>query len=119
MILTSSRIHRPGQQHNVSKLDSSKELLASVPGTCEINNHADTCCLGRNFVPVYFTGKVCEVTGYMEELPCQNNIEICTGATAYDTEFGDTVILIINEALWFGDRMRHSLINPNQVRSFG
>ena len=34
---------------------------------------------------------------------------------------GDTIILIINQGLWFGDNleMSHSLINPNQIRALG
>ena len=41
-------------------------------------------------------------------------------ATAYtDENTGITYILIVNEGLWFGERMKHSLINPNQCRKFG
>ena len=28
-------------------------------------------------------------------------------------------MLILHQALWFGDRMKNSLINPNQCRAFG
>ena len=34
-------------------------------------------------------------------------------------ESGETIILVINEALYFGAEMDHSLINPNQMRSYG
>jgi hypothetical protein len=27
--------------------------------------------------------------------------------------------MIINEGLWYGDKMDHSLINPNQLRYYG
>ena len=40
-------------------------------------------------------------------------------ATAYQDEDGAIYILIINEALYFGSSMDHSLINPNQIRHFG
>jgi hypothetical protein len=43
-----------------------------------------------------------------------------TAATAYTCQdTGQTYILVINEALWFGDRLAHSLINPNQLRFGG
>ena len=29
------------------------------------------------------------------------------------------LILIVNEALWYGDRLDHSLLNPNQLRHYG
>ena len=49
-----------------------------------------------------------------------NNIPIVQGATAYDCpDTGQTYILLINESLYFGTSMKHSLINPNQLRHFG
>jgi hypothetical protein len=48
------------------------------------------------------------------------DIPITSVATAWDhPETGETYILVINEALYFGDRMNHSLICPNQLRDFG
>jgi len=85
----------------------------------EIDSHADTCCLGANFTPLYFTGKICNITPFLDTLPSATNVEICTGATAYDDANGNTLILIINEALWLGDRMQHSLLNPYQIRAHG
>jgi len=88
-------------------------------GMCELDSHADTCCLGMNFVPIYFTGRICDVAPFLTDLPNQQGVQICSGATAYDNGNGGTYILIINEAIWFGDQMQHSLINPNQVRAYG
>jgi len=90
-----------------------------VEASCEIDSHADTCCLGVNFCPIYFTGKVCDVSPFLDTMTPQTNIEICTGATAYDDAEGNTKILVINEALWMGDHMAHSLINPYQMRAIG
>jgi hypothetical protein len=43
-----------------------------------------------------------------------------TGATAWtSSETGLTYILIFHEALWMGDVLSNSLMNPNQVRHFG
>jgi len=90
-----------------------------VEVSCEIDSHADTCCLGANFRPIYFTGKVCDVSPFLDTMAPQADIEICTGATAYDDDEGNTKILIINEALWMGHQMSHSLINPYQLRAIG
>ena len=32
---------------------------------------------------------------------------------------GDTFILVFNEALYYGETLDHSLINPNQLRAYG
>ncbi len=72
-------------------------------------------CLGMNFVPIYFTGKICNVAPFLSNLPNQQGVQICSGATAYDDGDGGTYIFVINEALWFGEKMQ----NPNQVRAYG
>lgn len=89
--------------------------------TSEIDNHADTCCLGPNFLQLYFYGKViCGVTGYLlESLPSQTDVEIFSAITAVDLIDGTTVLLVVNEGLWYGNRMSHSILNPNQIRVYG
>ena len=43
-----------------------------------------------------------------------------SGATAWDDPTtGETYILVINEALYYGTKLDHSLINPNQIRAYG
>jgi len=90
-----------------------------VVSNCKLNSHANTCCLGANFRPILFTGKVCDVSTFLDTLPAQGNVEICSGATAYEDEQGVTHILIVNEALWMGDYLQHSLLNPYQIRASG
>jgi len=48
-----------------------------------------------------------------------NDIPICTAATAVELDTEETIILQFGQGLWFGDRLNHSLINPNQCRSYG
>ena len=50
----------------------------------------------------------------MEKIP------VVTAVTAYDDPLsGNTVILVFNQALWFGRSMGKSLVATNQVRSYG
>jgi hypothetical protein len=43
-----------------------------------------------------------------------------SGATAYDDPVsGETFILVFHEPLYYGTKLDHSLINPNQVRAYG
>lgn len=89
------------------------------PYPSDIDNHADTICFGKNFRPIYFTSEVCQVSPFLEEYQQQDDIQICTAATAVDLDDGETIILQFGQGLWFGNRMNRSLINPNQCRSYG
>ena len=89
------------------------------PLPCELDNHADTTCFGKNFRVISFTSEVCSVSPYLSEYDSLEDIPICTAATAVELESGETIILKFGQGLWFGDRMEHSLINPNQCRSYG
>ena len=45
---------------------------------------------------------------------------MCSAEMAWDDpKTGLTYILEVNEGLWFGEQMRHSLANPNQCRAYG
>ena len=49
-----------------------------------------------------------------------NNVPIANVATAWQCPTtGQVFILVFHEALWMGDTMTHSLINPNQLRHYG
>ena len=48
------------------------------------------------------------------------NVPIVTGGTAWDDPLtGTTYILVFHEGLFYGPKLDHSLINPNQVRMHG
>ena len=86
----------------------------------EIDNHADTCCLGSNFTPIYFTNYTCNVTPFSEEYSVMKDVPIASGVTAWDNpDTGETILLQVNQGLWFGDKLECSLINPQQCREYG
>ena len=86
----------------------------------KIDNHADTTCLGENFTPLSFTGEVCGVSLFTDEYDSIKDVRVCSGATAWDdANTGLTYILIFHQSLWFGSKMKHSLICPNQCRVTG
>ena len=46
-------------------------------------------------------------------------VPIVSGATAYDVPgSNETIILVVNEELYFGTKLDHSLFNRNQMRSY-
>ena len=47
------------------------------------------------------------------------NVPICTYVNDLTLYSGEMVILDFGKGLWFGNRMKKSLINPNQCRKFG
>ena len=69
---------------------------------------------------MYYAGRVCDVPPYPDDYSPIKNILIVQDATAYQYPHkGQVYITILNEALWIGDSLKHSLINPNQLRNFG
>ena len=86
----------------------------------ELDSHADTVVLGRNCVILAYTGRECDVSPYTDFYDAIKGVPIVSGATAWTSErTGETHILIFHEALWMGDTLQHSLINPNQLRHYG
>ena len=83
-----------------------------------MDTNADTCCLGQNFVVLQYTQRTAEVFAYDDSLGSKT-ILIVSGATAYTCpNTHETYILVVNEALYYGKRLNHSLFNPNQVRMY-
>jgi hypothetical protein len=89
-------------------------------GPVELDNHADTHVLGRNCLVLFSSGRTCSVSPFSDKYKAMKDVPIVTAATAYDDEeSGRTIILILHEAIWLGDQMEHTLLNPNQCRSYG
>ena len=85
-----------------------------------MDSHADTTVLGSNCVVLAYTGKECEVLPYADEYDAIRSVPIVMGATVWtNSHDGGPILLEFNEALWMGDRLHHTLINPNQLQSYG
>jgi hypothetical protein len=89
-------------------------------GRSELDSHADTCVAGSNTIPLWYTDQVVSVSPFIGEYQPLRDIPVATVATAWDDpKDGSTTILIINEALYFGARLPHTLLCPNQLRFNG
>ena len=89
-------------------------------GRIKLDSHADTVVLGSNCVVLHHTGKISEVSPYTDEYEPITDVPVVRGATLWtDQHTNKEYILVFNEALWKGDTLTHSLINPNQLRTFG
>ena len=99
---------------DLSRLDTDGDR----EGYVELDTHADTCVAGKNFRMLEETGEVVNVTPFSDEYKAMKNVPITTVGTAYTSPTtGETVILVGHQHLYFGDRMDHSLWNPNQIRN--
>jgi hypothetical protein len=68
-------------------------------GTNEMDTHADTCVLGKNFIITQYTGRECDVVPYSDDYEAVTGVPIVTGATAWTNQVtGETWIILIHEA---------------------
>jgi hypothetical protein len=116
-LITSSR----RESRNLSSLhqgDTNKVQIADC--RIELDFHADTC--GVNHVARFleYYGQVVEVSGFSDTMQRLKDIPIVKAAVAYDNpQTGETVIVIINQALYFSSHLSHMLLNANQMRAYG
>jgi hypothetical protein len=86
----------------------------------EIDNHADTICAGPNWKLLELSGEYCTVSPFSTDYQPKQNIPIARCATTYTCPAsGDSVVLVADQVLWFGDGLHCSLINPHQIRYHG
>jgi hypothetical protein len=94
--------------------------LEETVGKCELDTHAENCVAGSNFLVCEFDGITCEVTPFTNQYQLMKDSPIVSAATAWmDNDTGEMIILYFNQVLWYGDKLIHSLINPNQLCHHG
>jgi hypothetical protein len=85
-----------------------------------LDSYADTCSINNIACILEYTGQTAEVTSFASSLQTLQDIPIVNAAVAYeDPESGEVIILIINQALYFGEQLDNILLNPNQMCSCG
>ena len=86
----------------------------------EIDNHADTICAGPNWKLLELSGEYCNVSPVSAEYQPKQNVPIAKCATTYTCPTtGNSVVLVADQVLWFGNELHCSLINPHQIWSHG
>ena len=85
-----------------------------------LDSHADTSCAGSNMAVLELTGETVTVYPFSDNLPAVQEVPIATVLTVWESpETGEPWMLVIHEALYFGDQLAESLLCPNQVRAAG
>ena len=65
-------------------------------------------------------GKECEASPYSSQYEAVQNVPVVTGATVWtNAADGTAYLLIFHESLWMGDKLDHTLVNPNQLWAYG
>ena len=109
------------------RLDS-KRLVLNIGNSLvsehrnECDSHADTCVCGNNFAILEGTvsTRTVSIYGFSNQSAAHKDVPIATVCTAYvHPDTGSAYLLVINEALYVGDKTRGSLLNPNQLRHYG
>ena len=101
--------------HNVASASGSETLHH-----CELDSHADTCCAGSNQLLIEETECKVDVRAYASSYEPIRDIPITTVATVWEDELsGHALALITCKALFLGEQLCGSLLNPNQLHTNG
>ena len=65
---------------------------------------------GAGFTVLAYTDRYVALRGYSDSSDEEGRVPVVTAATAIDLEDGTTIILIMNEVLWFGSFPIHDSI---------
>ena len=107
-------------KNKITKADYQHQPQSTLHGRIEVDTHADTTVLGSNCVVLTYTGKECEVSPYSSQYEAVQNVPVVTQATVWtNAADGTAYLLIFHESLWMGNKLDHTLVNPNQLRAYG
>ena len=85
-----------------------------------IDSWADTCCAGKHcYVQEFIEGKTVTASGFTSSLGSIKNLPIANVLYAYDDPGGFVILLECNNAIYLGDKMNDSLLNPIQSEENG
>jgi hypothetical protein len=109
------------ENNNLRNKSNDDRLLSAVDtfssGRLDLDSHADTCVLGKQFHIFEYTGEECNVSPYSKEYD-PVTVKIGHGKCAYDMPDGTTCILTIHHGLCMPNQ-EPSLLCPNQLRWHG
>jgi hypothetical protein len=110
--------HQAPPHLNISALTQQE----SETGLCraEFDTHADTCGINNVACILSYTEKTAHVSPFTLELNQMKDKPIVKAALAYDDSItGETFVIIVNQAIYFGNSLPHILLHPNQMRAHG
>lgn len=118
----SRRLQRTVAPLNISQVTHRSEDGSEHIKHCrsKLDSHADTCGVNIVAKALEYYGAVAEVSGFVNSMDAITDAPIVKAAVAYeDLNTGETFVLDIDQALYFGDQLTHILLNPNQMKIHG
>ena len=119
-IVAAPFLYPPSSLHDrIIKTASRTDDDPSGGTRCELDSHADTCVGGSNFLPIGEPKRTVNVYAFSKEYGSRT-YPITSMATVWVSPAdGQSYLLIVNEGIYCGDALRHSLLCPTQLRSNG
>ena len=106
-------------KNKTMKAEYQHQPHSTLHGHIKLDTHADTAVLGSNCVVLSYTGKECEVSPYSSQYKAVQTVPVITGAMVWtNATDGTAYLLIFHESLWMGNKLDHTLVNPNQLRAY-
>ena len=108
--IANSRLICSVDSHTCRNIASTKPTIAYSSNTVtvanialnEMDSHANTCCLGKNFISLYYTDKVCNVHAYYDTIAPIKVVQSRVGAAVWTDQLnGDDYILEVHQELMF------------------
>jgi hypothetical protein len=70
----------------------------------DLDLHTDTCCIGDNALVLYYHNQTISVAPFLSSLSTEDAVPIVTATVTYDGPIlAQTFVIIIHQALYFGD----------------
>ena len=104
---------------NISRIS---RLSHHLDSRTEFDSHADTCVAGANFALLWdpVPGRTVSIYGYAGGKAAHTSVPVATVCTTYQhPDTGVEYLLVVHEALYLGEQVPCSLLNPNQLRAHG
>ena len=93
------------------------------PGTIAVNNlnmNSDTFFLGSKFRVLLMASITANVYQYYLSYKPLYNVPIVLGSTTVTNSItGNSFIMVLNKAIYYSNKLHHSIINPNILRFYG
>ena len=88
-------------------------------GRIYLDYHADTTVTGYNCCILYYTGKEGGASPYRDNNEAIKGVPIVHVETDWQSlDTSQAYIFVLNEAIWMGYTLDHTLVNPNQLRHY-
>jgi hypothetical protein len=86
----------------------------------EMDTHAYACCARANWSLMALTGVICNVNPFLDTYQPITEIPVAQCCMVWtDHVDSQEYLLVRDQMLWVGTLLPNSLINPNQIRSYG